>query len=218
MRKLTDLDLDRLGSFMIGLDEAMMLSTLDGFLSGVVVCPDLIRQKEWLPVVWGGEGPVFDSIDEANEILALIMARYNEIIHGLGRPGMHQPILDPDTDGAPLWEIWAEGFAAAVALRPDSWRTFEASENEVVRNSFDALVGLAFRVADGKRDENDFDAELRRNASALIASCLHSLNAARLKSDASRASVAPSPVARHVGRNDPCPCGSGKKFKKCCLN
>jgi hypothetical protein len=23
---------------------------------------------------------------------------------------------------------------------------------------------------------------------------------------------------RKVGRNDPCPCGSGKKFKKCCLN
>ena len=22
----------------------------------------------------------------------------------------------------------------------------------------------------------------------------------------------------HVGRNDPCPCGSGKKYKKCCLN
>ncbi len=22
---------------------------------------------------------------------------------------------------------------------------------------------------------------------------------------------------RHIGRNDPCPCGSGKKFKKCCL-
>ncbi len=22
---------------------------------------------------------------------------------------------------------------------------------------------------------------------------------------------------RRVGRNDPCPCGSGKKFKKCCL-
>jgi len=21
-----------------------------------------------------------------------------------------------------------------------------------------------------------------------------------------------------VGRNDPCPCGSGKKFKKCCMN
>lgn len=28
---------------------------------------------------------------------------------------------------------------------------------------------------------------------------------------------APAPVTRHkVGRNEPCPCGSGKKFKKCC--
>ncbi len=24
-------------------------------------------------------------------------------------------------------------------------------------------------------------------------------------------------VTKHVGRNDPCPCGSGKKHKKCCL-
>jgi uncharacterized protein YecA (UPF0149 family) len=23
---------------------------------------------------------------------------------------------------------------------------------------------------------------------------------------------------RKLGRNDPCPCGSGKKYKKCCLN
>ena len=29
----------------------------------------------------------------------------------------------------------------------------------------------------------------------------------------------PGPTARRVkvGRNDPCPCGSGKKYKKCCL-
>jgi hypothetical protein len=30
--------------------------------------------------------------------------------------------------------------------------------------------------------------------------------------------IAPSRRAAKVGRNDPCPCGSGKKFKKCCLN
>ncbi|QRI66718.1 SEC-C domain-containing protein (plasmid) [Shinella sp. PSBB067] len=27
---------------------------------------------------------------------------------------------------------------------------------------------------------------------------------------------APPVRSEHVGRNDPCPCGSGKKFKKCC--
>ncbi|MGB1398058.1 MAG: SEC-C metal-binding domain-containing protein, partial [Planctomycetota bacterium] len=25
-------------------------------------------------------------------------------------------------------------------------------------------------------------------------------------------------AAAKIGRNDPCPCGSGKKYKKCCLN
>jgi len=37
---------------------------------------------------------------------------------------------------------------------------------------------------------------------------------------AERAGVGAEPVVRKmpkVGRNDPCPCGSGKKFKKCCL-
>lgn len=32
--------------------------------------------------------------------------------------------------------------------------------------------------------------------------------------------VPQDPVVRQhpkVGRNDPCPCGSGKKFKKCCM-
>jgi uncharacterized protein YecA (UPF0149 family) len=24
-------------------------------------------------------------------------------------------------------------------------------------------------------------------------------------------------VSNDVGRNDPCPCGSGKKYKKCCM-
>jgi len=25
-------------------------------------------------------------------------------------------------------------------------------------------------------------------------------------------------MSQKVGRNDPCPCGSGKKYKQCCLN
>jgi hypothetical protein len=36
--------------------------------------------------------------------------------------------------------------------------------------------------------------------------------------DADSDDVAPQPYVREpkVGRNDPCPCGSGKKYKKCC--
>ena len=32
-----------------------------------------------------------------------------------------------------------------------------------------------------------------------------------------KVSITPIP-SKEVGRNDPCPCGSGKKYKKCCLN
>ena len=31
----------------------------------------------------------------------------------------------------------------------------------------------------------------------------------------------PKPVIRpaaKIGRNDPCPCGSGRKYKKCCMS
>jgi hypothetical protein len=34
--------------------------------------------------------------------------------------------------------------------------------------------------------------------------------------DPARVDRAPAPAAARIGRNDPCPCGSGRKFKKCC--
>jgi len=39
--------------------------------------------------------------------------------------------------------------------------------------------------------------------------------AAELKAESER--PAPAPLARYVRRNDPCPCGSGKKYKHCCM-
>lgn len=37
-----------------------------------------------------------------------------------------------------------------------------------------------------------------------------------LNSLANASTAAARPAAKRVGRNEPCPCGSGKKFKKCC--
>ena len=38
-------------------DDRMGLSDLDGFLTGIVVGPELILPSEWLPVIWGGQEP-----------------------------------------------------------------------------------------------------------------------------------------------------------------
>ena len=88
MRALTDAELDRLDLFMCHQDndDVMMLSELDGYLTGVLVCPDLILPSEWMPVIWGEAGPAFADQDEAREILGLIMGLYNDIVGRLQRP------------------------------------------------------------------------------------------------------------------------------------
>ncbi len=53
------IDLDRLDSYLSSDDapeNCMMISDLDGFLTGVLCSPDLILPSEWLPVVWGEDG------------------------------------------------------------------------------------------------------------------------------------------------------------------
>ncbi|MFQ5770864.1 MAG: SEC-C metal-binding domain-containing protein, partial [bacterium] len=39
----------------------------------------------------------------------------------------------------------------------------------------------------------------------------------RRQNDSNQFSRADFETTRKIGRNNPCPCGSGKKYKKCCL-
>ena len=59
--------------------DCMMLSDLDGFLTGIAIGPELVLPSEWLPLVWSDEAPEFADENEANAILGVIMGRYNEI-------------------------------------------------------------------------------------------------------------------------------------------
>lgn len=196
-------------------DEVMLLSELDGFIAGIVVCPGLVTPGEWLGAIWG-DGPVFASEREANEILGAIMAHYNDVIRQLDRPGRYAPLLETDIDGSVLWEMWAVGFAKAVALRPEAWTVFTLSEDPAVRRSmalFRRLDGLANKPGDQFSEADDI---LDHTAADLIPEYLETLHAARR---ALEGPIAPgNSPSKPVGRNDPCPCGSGKKFKKCCLN
>jgi uncharacterized protein len=56
----------------------MGLSDLDGFLTGIVVGPELILPSEWLPIVWGGKEPEFETDAEMRIVLGTIMGRYNQ--------------------------------------------------------------------------------------------------------------------------------------------
>ena len=56
---------------------------------------------------------------------------------------------------------------------------------------------------------------LLEEAADIIPACVEVLYRSRLKTNTSQA-AAPERKGPKVGRNDPCPCGSGKKYKACC--
>ena len=119
-------DLDALDAFLLSdraPEDSMGLSDLDGFLAGIAVGPELVMPSEWLPVVWGGAEPAFESVEEARSILGTIMGRYNKIVRALGAvPDEFDPLFweGPD-DGRVVVTDWAAGFLDAVKLRPKAW-------------------------------------------------------------------------------------------------
>ena len=214
-------DLQDLDDFLLSEavdDDAMLLSELDGFLAGVVVCPDLIKPSEWLPLVWGYEGASLESEQQAQTVMGLIMGHYNDIIGQLDRGG-YRPIYDFDIDDEILWESWIGGFWRAVLLRPGDWLDHSATDDEDLQQAVFILTRLQELAATPPADLEplEIDKELENLAPDLIPDAVETLHRARLAR--ARPSAAPANQNRpKFGRNDPCPCGSGKKFKRCCLN
>jgi len=201
------------------LDEPMLLTELDGFLTGVLVCPELIMPAEWLQSVWGSdesEAAPFDNPADVQWFADAVLARYNEIVRDLGR-GKIQPIFDVDErNGDVLWELWIDGFAQAMELRPEAWAALAASGDADVELAFSSMSTL-IAVA---RNESDLDSmqinALEDQAPSEIIDGVLQLHAARMRNTGSPASPPTGARAAKVGRNDPCPCGSGKKSKRCC--
>jgi uncharacterized protein len=191
--------------------ESMQLSDLDGFLTGIAIGPELVMPSEWLPVVWGGEQPVFADGDQAQAVLGAIMSRYNEILRQV-EEGSFEPILWIAPDETVIAADWAEGFALAIGLRPEAWEPLLKSK----RHAPFLLPILGLGLCGDQNGESalglnpDAEDELAREALDMIPACVGEI--ARFW----RARRAAARIVTKTGRNDICPCGSGKKFKKCC--
>src|SRR5258708_40080275 len=57
--------------------DSMGLSDLDGFLTAVAIGPELVMPSEGLPIVWGGEEPVFADDGEAQAVICGDLCRRN---------------------------------------------------------------------------------------------------------------------------------------------
>jgi uncharacterized protein len=197
-------------------EDCMTMSELDGFLAAVVVCPEMIMPSEWVPEIWGSDEPVFDDMEQAQMITGAIMSRYNDVIKELDADD-YGPIFDYDEyTEETLWEIWADGFFRGISLRSDAW-SFE--NNAEAQQTFTIFMRL-YELTNRPRSEIkplDGDDQLLEIAPDVICHTVYELHKGRKNISANPFQAANQNKPK-VGRNDPCPCGSGKKFKKCCLH
>jgi uncharacterized protein len=217
---LTDAELDRLGDFLEGCKggKAMNVEQLDGFFSALIAGPETVMPSEYYRGVFGGETPEFSSRDEANEILGLMMRHWNTIAGTLRKGEPHIPLLLEDEDGVAHGNDWARGFMRGMHMRHDGWADLVNDEGHG-----GCLVPMMMLFHEHDEDPamrpKPISAERREEVIAGMAVGL--LGAHRYFRD--QRQVSPSAHAGDlrgnapkVGRNEPCPCGSGKKYKKCC--
>lgn len=195
-------------------ENCMLTSMLDGYLVGVILCPDLLSPSIWIPGIWaegeGDEAPSGDE-DELKRLIELIMTHYTATIASLEQPHRYRPIFEVDTrSGETIWEAWIVGFEAAMKLAPDAWYRMVNGDAECEAAA--SMIAAIAMIADGTSElPEEAQQELTLTAPEIIQRCVEAFYVERLKNLPDR-TARPS----KVGRNEPCPCGSGKKYKKCC--
>ncbi len=221
-KPLTDAELDRLGDFLEGCKggKAMNVEVLDGFFAALIAGPETVTPSEYYSEVFGGEmsdACEFGSLDEANEILGLMMRHWNEIAGTLNKDDVYVPILLQDENGVAHGNDWAQGFMRGMHMRHDGWA-------ELVNDEKHGGCLIPMMMLCHEHDEDPemrpkpISPEQRENIKAHMAVGL--LGAYRYFRERRVSPIAHTGDLRReapkVGRNEPCPCGSGKKYKRCC--
>ncbi|OBS31057.1 hypothetical protein A9O67_02330 [Tepidimonas fonticaldi] len=117
-------------------------------------------------------------------------------------------------------QYWAVGFWDVVQAWPDDWRT--PRDRELGREWEDALMAIA-ALLEADEDEPSVNPVRDDGPPTVSADRIERFGDAIWAvydlHDIARSLGPPIETVRKAaepGRNDPCPCGSGKKYKRCC--
>lgn len=203
-------------------EDCMNLEALDGYLAGIVCSPVAIPMAAWMPQVWTAHADAvsFAAGSRMQKVIRLVIGYYNELATTAGMPDGWQPFCyaGQETDDIPLASEWIEGFELGVLQWPADWRA-RVGEDTATRIGLELERLLAPWRDDGALVKGD-DLQRREWLEGVV-EVIEAIMAIWAEQGLARPEPIvveqPAPVGGAVvGRNDPCPCGSGKKYKKCC--
>lgn len=214
---LDDKEFDRLEAILHQLPGAMNLEEMDGFLSALICAPAIMPMGEVFVHVWG-ENTEFASLQEAQEVTTLIMRHWNTIARSLNEEALYFPFLFEDDDGVAHGNDWARGFYKGMDFDRDNWA--KLINDEAQGGWIMPIFTLVHEHdPDPMMNPGVIDEE-RRNLilTGMIAGLkrIHDYFAPYRRAAAQNAAATPRRSTPKVGRNEPCPCGSGRKYKHCC--
>ncbi len=230
---LNDAELDELAELLNATPEPLQpldMLMLDGYLAGVLVQPRVVSVEEWLPPVFDFERRALpDSTDAAwlARCKNLIERRRDALNAGISEDGFFDPVIVDVDQLPPVSEYeqeqspvsralmpWSAGFHWAQECFPDLEDTADDAVGAALARIYRHLPADAdedkalITVLDREQPLEDLDSGIEDLVNATVE--LWDLTAKQRFAVATIKRDTPK-----VGRNDPCPCGSGKKFKAC---
>ncbi len=198
---------------------SMAVPMLDGYLVAVASGPNLVMPDQMLRWIWdtenGEDSPEFQHNKEASEIIGLILRHYQHVNSALNDRVYLPRMVDRDVEG------WCAGYYAAIAADMAAWTPLLVSQPKL----FSTI--LLHGTTDGeeilkKKALTDTERDAAVNSLTESARQIHAywleqrrLGLNRGETPGIMPSREPVRAPVKVGRNEPCPCGSGKKYKHC---
>jgi uncharacterized protein len=225
----TEAELDWLEEFLLnridedqykdGMDEGLIcLSELDGFFAAIVSGPEPVLPSVWLPVLWGDFEPEWQSMEDAEKAIGLLMRFMNGVAAFFQHaPENYEPMFEyREVEGREytIVDEWCEGYMLGVSLNQAAWQLDSAEVKQLIEPivAFTEQADFRGHNAENTEDVHSLQQEITPNVIRLHAYWLER------RSDAPPGNQTVRHSKPRPGRNDPCPCGSGKKYKKCCLH
>ncbi len=232
--QLADYQLDRLETLLDDpeMQDAMRLDEIQGYLCAALSGPQPMPEEDWLADTLGNEEALASETGREAAGLLRAFASALEAELAAGEP----PVLllyprDDDENGPSDYAPWCQAYLAGVDAAEDDWFEFLGEvegeeESEEIREEISFLDERLFPLmvltgeAEAAAIEHGEEWPQGEERAQIENECEEEL--ALAVTDIYRFWLARRGIQTihreqpKVGRNDPCPCGSGKKFKQCC--
>jgi len=230
---------------LAGFGTHVALEWVDGFMTALLAGPRIVLPSEWLPAMFGEDfGRAFADPTDVQLAMAALMARWNVLADQLDPESLLEapdemrlgPLMfeyddeirreiveagqvsaEEAADFVNTGALWCDGFRAAIEAFDSDWPEPDMATNDG-RWYDDCLMRVFVLSLSGAELEShcaeSYPGEAVEREQLIDDACFGVQDLRLYWLD-----HAPRPATRRVaptpGRNDPCPCGSGKKYKKC---